>query len=141
MIEFTRRKLGPSQWALVDCSGIERGRYGGRAGHRWADVVDLDEDGSPVTVKVVTEDSPISADTCRRVLELAIREYLDGRVNRAHVRITIDAYLDVQAGSYVATEVLDRLKLVEGLEAADVDVKVLTVLERAPAGVGRLRHG
>lgn len=60
-----RVRRGPVQVALVDGDGVEQGRYGGRAGDRWAELAD----GT-----TVTEGTAASADVVLGVLVRAIEE-------------------------------------------------------------------
>lgn len=56
---LTRRRVAPSTWSLVDATGTEVGRYGGRTGDRWAQLAD----GT-----IVTEHTRASAATVLGVL-------------------------------------------------------------------------
>jgi hypothetical protein len=48
-MKITKKRLAPGQFAVIR-DGIEIGRYGGRAGSKWAE-----SQG-----KILTEDSPVS---------------------------------------------------------------------------------
>jgi hypothetical protein len=55
----TRKKLGPSTWAVL-FDGVEVGRYGGRVGHKWARLTRKGVVGD-VVVMDIAEDHPGSA--------------------------------------------------------------------------------
>lgn len=62
---LTRHRLGPVCWVLTREDGTEVGRYGGRAGYRWACLADGTR---------VTDLSPCSAGTVLGLLLAAIAE-------------------------------------------------------------------